>query len=144
MADTCIVYCKHGTSAAPLVLGVNDGTPTQVLQRVPDTSHGAQVWSIHPIPFSGCVFLRHEASGLFAKIVSQGAPVVLAPLDPQDSGFVLQLMCTRQGFVNVDNTDGLLLFTVQNGSTQDRATVIADLSSTADNSQEWLFAPTGI
>lgn len=144
MADTYMVYCLQGSSAAPLVLGVHDSAPTQVIQCAPDASQGNQIWSIHSIPPTTYVFLRHEASGLYAKFAPQSlGQIMLAPLDPQNPLFAIQLQPTSNGFVAINNNNATMVFDVQGAQPGDGVPVIAypwDGGGTTQN-QQWLFGP---
>jgi hypothetical protein len=142
MANTYVIYNKHGSSAAPLVLGVHDSAPTQVVQCTPDASKGAQAWSIHDLRGTCAFFLKHEASGLFVKTGDLGAPVTLAPLDPQDSSFALELTNTSGAFVFIRTGDTGDNFGVTDDSTADGAPVVTVASGSLGDSQEWMFAPT--
>lgn len=112
-----------------------------MVQCTLDPSQGAQVWSIQTIPGAPHVFLRHEASGLFAQFASQqGGQIMLAPLDPQDPSFALQLQPTGRGYVAINNVDASMVMDVQGGVSADGVPVIAWSWGSGAN-QQWLFGP---
>ncbi len=134
------IYCRHGASATPLLMGVKASNPDTVVQCAATPAAGLLVWSLREIPGSEHVFLKHEDSGLHARFAERNGMIALARLDLYDPLFALQLQDVGDGFVAIRNHEGSLAMGVRNGAREDGARILA-LPPTGSPSMQWMFGP---
>ncbi len=134
------IYCRHGATATPLLLGVKPDNPTIVVQCAAGTAAGALVWSLRDIPGTQHVFLKHEDSGLYARFAERNGSITLAKLEPYDPKFAILLHDVGSGYVAIRDHEGGLAMGVRNGAREDGARVLA-LPFASLPSLHWMFGP---